>query len=325
MDTPQPASGFDTFNLGAPLLSALKTLGYEEPTPIQQRTIPALLEGRDVLGQAATGTGKTAAFALPILQRITAGSTKAFEAQALVLVPTRELAMQVAEAFTKYGQQLGVRVLAVYGGAGVPRAVEAAQARRGRGGGDAGPRAGPPAPADAEARRGALRGARRGRRDAGHGLRGGPRRDPLGAARGPTDGALLGHPAPAHRGHRRAPPEEPGARHHRAEVDAGGHAAQHPPGGVHRAAAPEGSGAGARAGRRAPAERHRLLPHARRGGRADRRAQPPRLRHQRAARRHDAGDARRGAAPLQGRHAAGAGGHRRRRARPARGELSATW
>lgn len=116
MDTPQPATGFDAFSLKAPLLTALKALGYEEPTPIQQKTIPALLEGRDVLGQAATGTGKTAAFALPALERLAPGAGKAFEAQTLVLVPTRELAMQVAEAFTKYGQQLGVRVLAVYGG-----------------------------------------------------------------------------------------------------------------------------------------------------------------------------------------------------------------
>jgi ATP-dependent RNA helicase DeaD len=113
---PSPLSGFEAFALASPLLTALKGLGYEEPTPIQRRTIPALLEGRDVLGQAATGTGKTAAFALPILQRIAPGSTRAFEAQALVLVPTRELAMQVAEAFTTYGQALGVRVLAVYGG-----------------------------------------------------------------------------------------------------------------------------------------------------------------------------------------------------------------
>ncbi|MEW6433428.1 MAG: DEAD/DEAH box helicase [Myxococcota bacterium] len=116
MDTPAAPSGFEAFGLSAPLLTALKTLGYEEPTPIQERTIPALLGGRDVLGQAATGTGKTAAFALPILSRLDVGAAKAFEAQALVLVPTRELAMQVAEAFTRYGQQLGVRVLAVYGG-----------------------------------------------------------------------------------------------------------------------------------------------------------------------------------------------------------------
>lgn len=116
METPAAPSGFEAFGLAAPLLTALKTLGYEEPTPIQEKTIPALLDGRDVLGQAATGTGKTAAFALPILSRLDIGAGKAFEAQALVLVPTRELAMQVAEAFTRYGQQLGVRVLAVYGG-----------------------------------------------------------------------------------------------------------------------------------------------------------------------------------------------------------------
>jgi ATP-dependent RNA helicase DeaD len=116
MDTAAPLSGFEAFGLGPSLLSALKALGYEEPTPIQQKTIPALLEGRDVLGQAATGTGKTAAFALPILARIEPGSSGPSEPQALVLVPTRELAMQVAEAFTRYGQQLGVRVLAVYGG-----------------------------------------------------------------------------------------------------------------------------------------------------------------------------------------------------------------
>jgi ATP-dependent RNA helicase DeaD len=116
MDTAAPASGFEAFHLGAPLLSALSGLGYEEPTPIQAKTIPALLAGRDVLGQAATGTGKTAAFALPILARLEVGASRPFEAQALVLVPTRELAMQVAEAFLKYGAQLGVRVLAVYGG-----------------------------------------------------------------------------------------------------------------------------------------------------------------------------------------------------------------
>jgi ATP-dependent RNA helicase DeaD len=98
------------------VLKSLKALGYEEPTPIQRETIPALLQGRDVLGQAATGTGKTAAFALPILEKVKAGDRRPFEAQALVLVPTRELAMQVAEAVQKYGASLGVTSLAVYGG-----------------------------------------------------------------------------------------------------------------------------------------------------------------------------------------------------------------
>lgn len=113
--SPAPVT-FESFGLRAEVLNSLKALGYEEPTPIQRETIPALLEGRDVLGQAATGTGKTAAFALPILEKVKAGDRRPFEAQALVLVPTRELAMQVAEAVQKYGASLGVTSLAVYGG-----------------------------------------------------------------------------------------------------------------------------------------------------------------------------------------------------------------
>jgi ATP-dependent RNA helicase DeaD len=112
-----PAVGFGALGLSPTLLETLAALGYEEPTPVQRAAMPALLEGKDVLGQAATGTGKTAAFALPILQRLTPGHARQFEAQALVLVPTRELATQVAEAVQKYGQKLGVRVTAIYGGA----------------------------------------------------------------------------------------------------------------------------------------------------------------------------------------------------------------
>src|SRR5437016_13100213 len=100
------ATPFETLGLDAPLISALTALGYEEPTPIQREAIPPLLEGRDLLGQAATGTGKTAAFALPILQRIYDPARRDDEsrrARAFVLVPTRELAMQVAEAVHKYG------------------------------------------------------------------------------------------------------------------------------------------------------------------------------------------------------------------------------
>jgi ATP-dependent RNA helicase DeaD len=117
MTTPDaPPPGFEAFGLRAEVLAALKVLGYEEPTPIQRETIPALLAGRDVLGQAATGTGKTAAFALPMLEKVAPGERRPFEAQALVLVPTRELAMQVAEAVQKYGAGLGVTALAIYGG-----------------------------------------------------------------------------------------------------------------------------------------------------------------------------------------------------------------
>ncbi|MFL6228869.1 MAG: DEAD/DEAH box helicase [Pyrinomonadaceae bacterium] len=105
---------FDQFGLGASLIKAIGDVGYETPSPIQLKTIPLLLSGRDVVGQAQTGTGKTAAFALPILERINAKSN---HVQALVLTPTRELAIQVAEAFHTYAKHLGgVRVVPVYGG-----------------------------------------------------------------------------------------------------------------------------------------------------------------------------------------------------------------
>ncbi|UVT17728.1 MAG: DEAD/DEAH box helicase [Nitrospira sp.] len=106
--------GFASLGLEASLLATLEALGYEEPTPIQREAVPPLLTGRDVLGQAATGTGKTAAFALPMLQRIGHG-TRA-RPSAVVLVPTRELAIQVGEAVQRYGKELRVSVLAVYGG-----------------------------------------------------------------------------------------------------------------------------------------------------------------------------------------------------------------
>ncbi|MBV9071036.1 MAG: DEAD/DEAH box helicase, partial [Acidobacteria bacterium] len=106
---------FASLGLSAPLLESLAQLGYEAPTPIQARTIPALLAGRDLIGQAQTGTGKTAAFALPLLQKL---DLKSKATQALVLTPTRELAMQVSDAMHSYAKKLdGVAVLPVYGGA----------------------------------------------------------------------------------------------------------------------------------------------------------------------------------------------------------------
>ena len=105
---------FRDLGLREELLKVLGDLGYESPSPIQAATIPHLLEGRDVLGQAQTGTGKTAAFALPVLQRLDLSKSKP---QALVLAPTRELAIQVAEAFQRYAQHLpGFHVLPIYGG-----------------------------------------------------------------------------------------------------------------------------------------------------------------------------------------------------------------
>jgi ATP-dependent RNA helicase DeaD len=111
---------FGDLGLRPELLSTLSSLGYEEPTPIQHEAIPPLIAGRDLLGQAATGTGKTAAFALPVLQRLP-GDRSASPPSALVLVPTRELAVQVSEALHRYGRELGARVLPVYGGAPIVR------------------------------------------------------------------------------------------------------------------------------------------------------------------------------------------------------------
>ena len=88
---------FEELGLGPELLAELAVLGYEEPTPIQKAAIPPVLEGKDLLGQAATGTGKTAAFALPILQKIGKMKPEALKPLALVLVPTRELAVQVRD------------------------------------------------------------------------------------------------------------------------------------------------------------------------------------------------------------------------------------
>jgi ATP-dependent RNA helicase DeaD len=110
----EPAADFRALQLPEPLLRALSDVGYESPSPIQAQTMPLLLSGRDVLGQAQTGTGKTAAFALPILARL---DLSRGIPQALVLAPTRELAIQVAEAFQKYATHLpGFHVLPIYGG-----------------------------------------------------------------------------------------------------------------------------------------------------------------------------------------------------------------
>ena len=105
---------FRNLGLAEALLATLTEVGYETPSPIQAATIPPMLAGRDVIGQAQTGTGKTAAFALPILSRLDLSETKP---QALVLAPTRELAIQVAEAFQRYAAKMpGFHVLPIYGG-----------------------------------------------------------------------------------------------------------------------------------------------------------------------------------------------------------------
>ena len=112
--TTDTVTAFNQLALNKPILQILDEVGYETPSPIQAQTIPLLLAGRDLVGQAQTGTGKTAAFALPILNRL---ELKQKDPQVLVLVPTRELAIQVAEAFQKYATHLkGFHVLPIYGG-----------------------------------------------------------------------------------------------------------------------------------------------------------------------------------------------------------------
>jgi ATP-dependent RNA helicase DeaD len=142
-----PISAFAELGLDPRITATLTTLGYEEPTPIQREAIPVLLDGRDVLGQAATGTGKTAAFTLPLIQRAALGAAVAAGGvdsddgidrdedavsrddgqgpSVLILVPTRELAMQVGEAVHKYGKGLGMRAVPVYGGQEIRRQLRA--------------------------------------------------------------------------------------------------------------------------------------------------------------------------------------------------------
>jgi ATP-dependent RNA helicase DeaD len=147
-----PKGGFPTLGLSETLLAAITALGYEEPTPVQRETIPIMLGGSDLLAMAATGTGKTAAFALPMIQRLMepqqqadaspdeptqpprrAASTRSeplprkgrvpAPVGGLVLVPTRELAMQVSEAIHKYAGGTGLSVVPLYGGAAMDRQI----------------------------------------------------------------------------------------------------------------------------------------------------------------------------------------------------------
>lgn len=127
-DNTSAAAGrsFADLGLDASIIESLAALGYEEPTPIQREAIPVLVSGKDILGQAATGTGKTAAFALPIVQHVVSlAPDDRRSPSAFILVPTRELAMQVAEAVHRYGKSLGVRVLPIYGGQSMQQQLRA--------------------------------------------------------------------------------------------------------------------------------------------------------------------------------------------------------
>ena len=118
---------FQQLGLGAEILKALKENGFEEPFPIQEAAIPLILKGVDVIGQAHTGTGKTAAFALPILSKIK--SRRNGPIQALILVPTRELAVQVTNEINKFARYTGIRTVAIYGGQSI--GLQHNQLRRG--------------------------------------------------------------------------------------------------------------------------------------------------------------------------------------------------
>src|ERR1700704_5988658 len=107
---------FTALGLAPELVRAVADEGYSQPTPIQQETIPLALDGRDLIGSAQTGTGKTAAFMLPILQRLSANGGTRPTLRALILVPTRELAEQVLQSARAYGRHTKVRAVAIYGG-----------------------------------------------------------------------------------------------------------------------------------------------------------------------------------------------------------------
>ena len=108
---------FEKLNLIEPILSALKKEGYTTPTPIQEQAIPILLEGNDLLGCAQTGTGKTAAFAIPILQLLSEKTPQGKRAiRSLIVTPTRELAIQIGESFASYGRNLNLRHTVIFGG-----------------------------------------------------------------------------------------------------------------------------------------------------------------------------------------------------------------
>src|SRR5699024_1905896 len=105
---------FQDLGLIEPILRAVADLGYERPSPIQEKAIPPALAGRDVLGCAQTGTGKTCAFATPILQRLQGASVKGRPIRALILTPTRELALQIQESFEAYGKNLKLRSAVIF-------------------------------------------------------------------------------------------------------------------------------------------------------------------------------------------------------------------
>ena len=211
----RPATSFADLHIHPEVLRAVDDVGYESPSAVQAATIPAMMAGSDVVGLAQTGTGKTAAFAMPILSKIDTAST---DTQALVLAPTRELALQVAEAFRRYGAHLPrINVLPIYGGQSY--GVQLAGLKRG-----AQVVVGTPGRVIDHLERGTLDlspaglpGARRGRRDADDGLRRRRRTHPRRHPRVQAGGAVLGDHAAGHPQAQLEIPARPRRNHRRGE------------------------------------------------------------------------------------------------------------
>ena len=314
-EAPATADGFAALELDDRLLSAIAALGYEEPTPIQREAIPPLLAGRDLLAEAPTGTGKTAAFALPTLQRIPIGQAADGSTSALVLVPTRELAMQVAEALHQVRPRpRRARPAGLRRPADRPAAARPAPRRRRRRR-HARPRGRPSQARQPPLRRGQRGHPRRGRRDARHGLRRRPRGDPVGDARRAPDGALLGDHLADHHAHRQAPPARPGADQGPCREAVGRRRRARPAGRLRRAPDRQARRAVPHPRCRGPDLGPRLRADARRGRRPGRGAERPRPRCGRPARRAVAGRPRPDDEPLPRRIARRPGGHRRGRPR----------
>ena len=116
-----PSKRFSDFGLSSEVLQAISNMGFEEPTPIQEKAIPIIMQGRDIIGQAQTGTGKTMAFGIPIIERI---DPRKFSVQSIILTPTRELAIQVAEEINKIGRSRRVFAFPIYGGSSIERQIK---------------------------------------------------------------------------------------------------------------------------------------------------------------------------------------------------------
>ena len=251
---------FAELNLSAGLLKAIAEMGFEEPTPIQEMTIPAALEGRDIIGQAQTGTGKTASFAVPVIEKKTAGS----KPYALILEPTRELAIQVAEEIGRLSKFKSRSVLTVYGGSSLERQVKALRS-------GVNIVVGTPGRVLDHLNRKTLslvrhlhRRARRGGRDARHGVHRGHREDPRADPRDPADDALLRDDGPRDREDREKAHEGPAEDRDQPQ---GHRRPEDRPGLLRGGPAGQDGGAHPAAGRRVPGADARVLPHQARGRR----------------------------------------------------------